>query len=68
MGAGQPSLLIPGLYPPYPMLPTPAGSGNFWTDFDYSARITFNPGGTPTGVQLPRAKFPGVFARQHEPG
>jgi prepilin-type N-terminal cleavage/methylation domain-containing protein len=34
-----PGLLIPGVYPPYPMLPNPAGSGNFWTDFDYSARI-----------------------------
>jgi type II secretory pathway pseudopilin PulG len=34
-----PAQLIPGLYPPYPMSPTAAGSGNFLTDFDYSARV-----------------------------
>ena len=35
------ALLIPGLYPPYPVPspPTAAISGNFWTDFDYSARF-----------------------------
>jgi prepilin-type N-terminal cleavage/methylation domain-containing protein len=37
-----PSLMIPGAYPPYP---PNAGSGNFWTDFDYAARI--NVGGSP---------------------
>jgi pilin/secretion family protein with methylation motif len=45
--------LIPGVYPPYPMTPTPAGSGNFWSDFDYAARIQpVNPAGTATGVRF----------------
>jgi hypothetical protein len=45
-----PALLIPGLYPPYPLN---SGSGNFWTDFDYAARIQPVTGGTvATGVQF----------------
>jgi prepilin-type N-terminal cleavage/methylation domain-containing protein len=36
-GTAAPSPLIPNAYPPYP---AGAGSGNFWTDFDYSARIS----------------------------
>jgi hypothetical protein len=31
-----PAFLIPGAYPPYV---AGTGSGNFWTDFDYSARL-----------------------------
>jgi hypothetical protein len=41
-----PNFLIPNAYPPYP---ANAGSGNFWSDFDYSARI--NTGASP-GVQF----------------
>jgi prepilin-type N-terminal cleavage/methylation domain-containing protein len=44
---GTGAYLIPGAYPPYPTIPAlPTGySGNFWTDFDYSARInTGSPG------------------------
>jgi hypothetical protein len=45
-----PALMIPGVYPPYPAA---AGSGNFWTDFDYSARVQPLTGVTPaTGVQF----------------
>ncbi len=46
----DPAPMIPGLYPPYPAT---AGSGNFWTDFDYSARIQpLTPAGAPTGVSF----------------
>lgn len=45
-----PALLIPVLYPPYP---STAGSGNYWTDFDYAARIQpMNPSGGATGVSF----------------
>jgi prepilin-type N-terminal cleavage/methylation domain-containing protein len=48
-----PALLIPNLYPPYPAPPANSGSGNFWTDFDYAARIQPVTGGTaPTGLQF----------------
>jgi prepilin-type N-terminal cleavage/methylation domain-containing protein len=43
---GTGTALIPNAYPPYPTAPLPSGySGNFWTDFDYSARI--NAGNSP---------------------
>ena len=44
------ALILPGVYPPYP---ASSGSGNFWTDFDYSARIQPMTGASPaTGVQF----------------
>ena len=48
---GTGAFLIPGAYPPYP---AGAGSGNFWTDFDYAARIN-------TGLS-PGVLFPAVSA------
>src|SRR3984885_3662516 len=48
-----PASIILGTYPPYPPpYQAGAGSGNFWTDFDYSARIQPITGVAPaTGVQ-----------------